>query len=362
MSIPRSFNAEFFRSGGILPPSFGGWKPPLRRVARDRFVFACCAVLALVSAARGEDAVYLHTESGDGQFRVSGEIVDHTGRAIRIRDEKGVERSYDADRVARIETTWTREQQSGDAAQAAGDYAQAIEQYRRAAEQEPRAWARRKIMAELVWCHRASGQPQKAGDLFLLLLASDPTTQYFDAIPLAWAPSEAVAEQQAQDWLDRDEPAAKLLGASHLLATPRRGAALDALEKLARDSDPRIAALALAQRWRAEAFRASQAQIDAWQLAVGRMPEPLRGGPYFVLGQALAGRKQHDAAALALLRVPILHPRDRRLAAAALVLAAGALAEGGHADEARRLYREVLDKHQPSRWRTEAGQRLEQLK
>src|SRR5690606_14008531 len=126
----------------------------------------------------------------------------------------------------RIETTWTAEHEAANQAQAAGQYAQAIEQYRRAVQREPRTWARRKILAEMVWCYRGAGQLETAGDTFLLLVGSDPTTRDFDSIPLAWAPTEAVSQQRAEHWLRRDDlPAAKLMGASYLMSTSQRNTA-----------------------------------------------------------------------------------------------------------------------------------------
>ena len=332
---------------------------------RLRMIVAVVAALHLVWFAAplmAEDAVVLRSESGAGEFRVPGEIIDYTGRAIRIRSDQGLERSYAADRVVRIETEWTLEHVAGDEAQAAGQFAAAIEQYRRAVQTEPRTWVRRKILAELVWCYRAAGRQEAAGDAFLLLLSSDPATPYFDSIPLAWLPTEAVSPQRATAWLERDDlPAAQLLGASYLMSGAQRGAALAALDQLAQHDDPRIAALAIAQRWRAEAFQATAAETAAWMQVIEQMPEPLRGGAYFVLGQTLARQRRHDEAALALLRVPILFDRDRELAAAALVLAGQSLEQASQPDEARRLYQEAIDAYGDSRWRSEARARLEQL-
>lgn len=322
----------------------------------------CVAVgCAWALPAGAEDAVYLMSEAGSGQYRVMGEIVDYIGEAIHIRSSEGVQRSYPAERVVRIETTWTAEHTAANQAQAAAQYAQAIEQYRRAVQREMRTWARRKILAEMVWCYRAAGQLETAGDTFLLLLGSDPATRDFDSIPLAWTPTEAVSQSRAEAWLGRDDlPAAKLLAASHLMSTSGRNTALATLNELARSPDPRIAALAQAQIWRAEAHRAPRAESDRWEKLIEQMPATLQGGPYFVLGQALATQGRHDEAALAMLRVPILFPRDRTLAASALVLAGESLERAGQADEARRLYQEVIDTYPASRWQAEAQQRLRQ--
>ncbi len=313
------------------------------------------------SFAAAQDEVTIAAEQGEGQFRVKGTIVEFTGTAIRLRSDSGAEHTYPAERVLDIATQWTADHQAARAARDAGQFARAVEQYRRAVNQETRTWARRTILAELVWCYRALGQLDAAGEAFLLLVSSDPATRDFDSIPLAWTATEGVSPQRAREWLARaDSPAARLLGASYLMTT-ERAAALAALAELSGHEDARIAALAEAQAWRAVAFRAEPAQTALWQQKIETMPESLRGGPYFVLGQALAAQKQHDAAALTLLRVPILHGRDRQLAAAALVLAGAALAEAAQPDEARRLFQEVCDRYPPSRWQSEAQSRLKQL-
>ena len=103
-----------------------------------------------------------------------------------------------------------------------------------------------------------------------------------------------------------------------------------------------------------------------WSDEVETSPESVRAGPYFVLGRALAHHKQPAEAALDLLRVPILYPEDRPLAAAALLAAGRALEEDSQADAARRLYRELLAeypklRHRPAKrsngWKNLVGAR-----
>ena len=76
---------------------------------------------------------------------------------------------------------------------------------------------------------------------------------------------------------------------------------------------------------------------------VQQIPEPMRAGPYFLVGKALAQQKQHEQAALALLRVPILYGAERELAAESLWLAAGQLRRHGAAEDARNLHLELVN-------------------
>ena len=61
-----------------------------------------------------------------------------------------------------------------------------------------------------------------------------------------------------------------------------------------------------------------------------------------MLATGLSHHDAFDSAALAYLRIPILHPKHRRLSAQALLGAANQLEKLGQASEAQGLYREIL--------------------
>ena len=92
------------------------------------------------------------------------------------------------------------------------------------------------------------------------------------------------------------------------------------------------------------------------------MPEPIAAGPYFLLGLARAQRQQPEQAALAVLRVAILYPQRRALAAQSL-LEAGRVLEGlDRKQSALRLYRELIrDYPERARAVAEARARLEEI-
>ena len=324
-------------------------------------LWVCLPVLDLASAA--EDVVYLAGSSGRPGARLTGQIVDYTGRELRLRTITGQERVFPAARVARVSTERSQQHVQADRLMAARQYPQAIEQYRAAleADRENRNWVRRQFIAQMVWCYRAVGQPDQAGEYFLILLASDGETLHFDCIPLAWISQEpgAALEQKAAAWLARqDSPVANLMGASHLLASPRRSQAIERLNALAASADTRVASLARAQLWRTKSLAAGAAKASAWRKELESVPEPLRAGPYFVLGSALAST-QPDEGALALLRVPICYPRERRLSAAALLASAACLEKLRSPQDAQRLYRELTQQHPESLEAAEASRRLE---
>ncbi len=329
--------------------------------------FHSLAVAAIVSTVcapgAAQDTVHL-SGSGGGKRVMVGRVLDYTGQALEFEHPGGRREQVPGDKVLRIETPRGRTHEEADAAFEQGDFDRALALYERAIDisEEPRVWVRREILAQMVRCYRATQRIELAARSFLMLLQSDPQTPDFDCIPLAWVteqPSPAV-EQAAQSLLANAEPAAALIGASYLMSTSSRTQALGRLRRLAGEADPRIALLAAAQLWRAAAATADAAQVDAWQQTVERIPEPLRAGPYYVLGQARMRRGQWEQAALALMRAPLLYPGDRRLAAASLVGAGRALEQLGRRDKALRLYRELLQTYpEQTRAVDEARQQLQ---
>ena len=317
----------------------------------------------LFSPAAAQDVVYIAGSTG-GQTKITGRVLDYTGRELRLEHPGGREQSFPAEKVLRVETQYTPQQTDAERLFANNRFEPALALYRKAAETEPRRWVRRLIIARTVRCYHALDRPERAGEEFLLLIRDDPNTPYFDCIPLAWIPRQPPVDLElaARQWIKRKEPAAQLLGASYLLAGRDRPAAIKQLGRLAAGADRQIAALALAQTWRAKVVTATPQQIDGWQRAVEQMPQPLAAGPYFVLGRARAQHQQPQQAALALLRVPILYPQQRPLAAQSLLEAGRALEKLDRTRGALRLYRELLrDYPEQTRPVAEAQGRLEEI-
>ncbi len=325
--------------------------------------FVCLAVAVACGSAAAQDVIFLSASNqGTGRIRITGEVLDYTGSQLRVRLADGREQTFPGDRVARIETPTTAEQQEADRRFAAGRYAEALPLYQQARQKESRVWMRRQITAQIVRCCWLLGRTELAGEEFLLLVQSDPETPYFDCIPLAWMPGEpsGALEQAAVGWLRRSQmPAAVLLGASHLLSGPARAEAVARLQQLVLGSDRRVAQLAMAQLWRVQFVTADQGKLLGWEEVVRRMPRGLRAGPYFVLGAAWAQKQQWERAALAWMRVPILHADHRRLAAQALLRAAGALEQLDRPDQAARLYRELVQQYDQMPEAAEATRRLQ---
>ena len=325
------------------------------------------AVAALVAVpVAADDTVHIsNPSSARGYAEWKGQVLDYTGGELRLQLPGGLERRFPADQVLGIETQYTPRQVEADKRFAEDQYASALVLYREARSSEPRRWVRREITAKMVWCCRALGESESAVGEFLILIQDDPRTPYFACIPLAWVPSQPSLslERAAAEWLKRDQmPAAMLLGASHLMSTASRPKALDRLNRLATDPDGRIALLALAQTWRAAVVTADDRQLADWQATIERMPDSLRAGPYYVLGLARAQRQQWDGAALAWLRIPILYPAHRLLAARSLMDAGRALEKLGRFEQAARLYDEVVNRYSKTPSEAAARARLEEMR
>jgi tetratricopeptide (TPR) repeat protein len=319
---------------------------------------------SIISAAFGatglaQDTVHL---ANGGSTR--GRVVDYTGRELQLELAGGVQRAIPAEQIVRIDTTFTREQTAAAAAFAQRRIESAAALYQEARRIETRGWVRRQITAELVWCYRALGQTERACAEFGVLVQSDPETPYFDCIPLAWipAPPPVLLEQSARKWMQSDKvPSAVLLGASYLLSTAARPQAMARLKQLTTHSDRRVALLALAQTWRTEVATADEATLAAWRNTIETMPEPLRAGPYYVLGLGRRQRAQWEQAALALLRIPLLYREHHQLASQSLWEAGQLLEKLDQSDAAARLYRELIREYPQTSPVSQAESRLGEL-
>ena len=338
---------------------------------RKAACFVAFVLLVIISnpsvlAAEQQDSVTIRSgDDGLGQTKRSGTIEDYTRDGLRIRQLSGKLAVIPADKVISVRTQLARHHAAGDRELEAGRYAEALAAYRRQLadkESETRPWVLGRLLASMIRAHQQLGKTKDAADVFVRLAAYRPRTPYLDHIPLAWTAEPQIDSNTATTWLAaRKYPAVILLGASHLIATERRASAVATLEQLRRNADPWIASLAQAQLWRTEFVTAKEPTIDKWQAAIDRMPQTMRGGPYFVLAQAMQRHNRHEEAALLAMRVPILYEYDRPLAAEALLVAGKSLAKMEHNDDAVRVFRELMTQYPRATAAAEAEQRIDQI-
>ncbi len=304
-------------------------------------------VLLTSLAATAEDTVILSSASDPAlRIKKTGQILDYTGTELKLRSSLGRDESIPAARIVEVQTPWSAAHSAARENRAAGKLDEALAAFRQAKRDERRPFAVRQIMAELSGTYLELDRIDAAGDEWLAILASDPTTQHFDVMPMAWkaAALAGPAENRAAAWLAvRDVPAARVLGASWLLAGRYRTEAIAAIDELVRDADPRVSGLAQIQSWRTKLVSATPAETARWQAQLEAMPASVQAAGWYVLGDILARQQQPEQAALAYLKVPLLFGKQRAMAADALLAAGKQLEKMGQAKEASRLFRELAE-------------------
>lgn len=310
-------------------------------------VWAACGVLLVLTNCpllRAEDRVVILDRSGREVTR-SGEIRQYSAQELTMQLPQGTEFRVEADRVVRVETPRSPPHVQADTLYQSRQYGPALAAYRQALGSESRLWIKRVLYAQTIRCLRNEGQIESAATAFLVLIEEEPQSRQVDAIPLAWTATggDASLEPKFQNWLaDRAQPWARLIAASWLLPGAKRADAKSTLERLTRTEPSPLRELAQVQLWRTEVADVSPLTLERWKDQTERLPESLRAGPYFVLGQALGQHGRSEAAVLALLRVPLLYPEHHDLAAEALAEAARRLEATGDPSAALRLRRELV--------------------
>jgi tetratricopeptide (TPR) repeat protein len=325
--------------------------------------FVCASVSSRLAA---EDTVTVTSASNPSvQTKRRGIILDFFGTELKLRTMLGAEETIPAARIVEVQTTWTPPHETARAARSAGRFDDAIAAFRQAKSAEARPWAVRQISAEQSGCYLDASRIEPAVNEFLAILAADPQTRHFEAIPVAWraAPDNPALKVRAESWLElRRAPAVSLVGASWLLESTHHAAAVKALDELQAADDPRISGLATIQLWRTKLAAASLDDARRWQSQLERMPTPIQPTGWFVLGELYARLDQPQLAALAYLKIPLLHRALRALAADALLAAGGQLEKMAQPKEAAGLYRELTRDYPGLAATTEAQQRLTTLR
>ncbi|GIW93387.1 MAG: hypothetical protein KatS3mg110_1428 [Pirellulaceae bacterium] len=342
-----------------------------RRAARRSL--AWCILMASLMACLGatgplahcqEDRVVVQSGTGPQQVSWSGRIVDYNGRELVLERPSGQLQRFRADQVVAIQTTWPDTYQVADERAAAGDWAAAAPVWRQTLDRETRPWARRLLAARLVRAYYESGQFDAAAELFAALVQEDPYPPFYADWPLPWGETPGVTSLQtkALDWITRPQPALQLVGAAWLIGSPERHRAQQVLAALvAKSEHPLVAALARCQLWRlAAAGGPAPGDRQQAEVIIRQLPEAVRAGPYFVLGQWCQQQNDRDGAMLAWLRVAILYPDRPRLASEALWRAA-VLTQQSDAARAAALYAELAERFASTPLAAEARRRAEAL-
>lgn len=328
------------------------WKRPAGKRAaggcRRRRVLVLAAIPLLMSTVlMAQDRVILQ-QPGGSRFPIPGIIDDYTGREVTIVVRAGEQpRRYPREDVVEVHTAYTAHHERGRQLLAKGEPAQAQPELIRSLKDENRTWVRRMILSELVRCALWTGDYLAAAPNFIAITDSDPETMHFGLAPLAWTDqlSDTRIAFEARAWITDKSLVAQLIGASHLLFDRESNdQAETVLRRLARESNLRIQRLAQMQLWRVRSASniATPAELLRWEAAIDDLPEELRAGGYYVLGQSFRRQQQPERAAATLLWLPLVYDSDRYLAARACFEAAELVESFGDQAQATNLYSEVV--------------------
>jgi tetratricopeptide (TPR) repeat protein len=301
------------------------------------------------------DAVVLHNGA-----KISGQIVENDERGVRLRLDGGKEMLFSPAEVKSIETLRTPRHQLGQSSLDRRDYSEALSELRQAREQEKRDWAIREIDR---LCYRAflgKGDLDEAAKLYLVIAESRTDVEWLGEAPLIWAEDETIspaALAAARGWLHEERPLAQLIGASWLIGTAQHEDARVVLDEL-QTLEPRIGGLARAQLWRAPLSAPTTDDLARWRLSISRLPQPLRGGPMFVLAVAQRRAGLEKESAISYLWVAYVYRPNSPLAARSLLGAGQASMKAGMTVDAQKIWRELMDTFPGSVWAMEAQKKM----
>ncbi|MDO4583964.1 MAG: hypothetical protein Q4D62_07660 [Planctomycetia bacterium] len=290
------------------------------------------------------DTVEIWNPASERGFQeISGEILEVNRDTLEIRVEKK-KRKYPYSKVRKI--LWEKSPQwlMGDEAFEKMEYANALECYRQELPREEKSWKQVALTVEMIRCLTRLGENPQALEMALQLLRREPllTDEHYAVLPFLWKPNiaDTASEAVAIRWMKQNpQPNEILLCASYLLSSSRRNEMVAYLQSLSQEKEVRLASLAKAQLWRTEMVEMTVAKAQRWEEEMALIPEPLRGGSFFLLGEAWFQCGEWNRAALAYLRMFLLYPDTAYRLQDALPKTATALEKSGHPEESSLLQR-----------------------
>ena len=293
---------------------------------------------------------------------MSGEILDWSRSALKLKLATGQIREIDVRHVLKVQTPKDPLIQQGLLRMEQGDDRQAAELFRQAFLQKSnsgqRDWRLVELLAFRVRCYVNLSDFDSALQCYGLLYQSSSDSAFMNCIPLVWTSCTTSPQLQktAQNWLSSSPLSfLSLSGASILLAGPRRNEVVESLKRLSRDNDSDIAQLARFQLLRVQLTELPVDELNRLSLEYQKIPIEYQSGPAFQLGRLWnlsSDAQKSDRAALYYLKCAWNPHTDKPLAARALYSAGKILQDSGHQEEAVSVYHELLQKYPKSEWAT----------
>ena len=108
--------------------------------------------------------------------------------------------------------------------------------------------------------------------------------------------------------------------------------------------------MAVAQLWRVRQASATQTDLDRWVRQMQRITISLRAGPTVVLAEVQKKLGHADAAQVNLLKLPILYPEKKSLAACALFRCGNIMDDSDARENAVLVWRELIRDYPTSQY------------
>jgi hypothetical protein len=267
-----------------------------------------------------------------------GRVQSFTAERLVLVGKDGQERALDSDQIERVDVAWTnpaiidalklfeerRYQEATIALNAARDAA---------------GWQTQILVGKMVQAKVAMGDIPTAGNIFKALANSLPPSMLYADMPLCWASKEPdrVLFKQAQEWLQAQSDAEKLMGASWLLMSDELDKAKRTLVQLQSSSNPTLAKLAVAQSWRTVSPPETMHELSQWQEFRDQLLEPLQLGPTEFIADRLLRIGETELALGQWMRIATIHADRYHRAQVAMENAAARLTRLGREQEANRL-------------------------
>lgn len=320
---------------------------------RHHVLTLSCFAMMLLAFARQElqadDLVFLKKSAIVSRSRYTGKIEDYNAIKLTLVNPSGKKLEIDSSRISHIETEFSSQKLKADRLFKEKKFGLAFDEYEEAIPSEKREWIRREIISKQILCLSAQQKTVSAISLFLDHFSSYPNTRFLHVAPLNWDPINLTVDVQNKcASILSGNPLEQLIASSWLLSGSQKGVAIKNLEKLARikpqnEIQRRVVQWATMQLWRTRIDQSTKEDADSWKAEIQNLLIEDRVGPIIILGTLLSRLEQYDAAAIELMKIPILYP-DRYLESAfALDLAADALTQNGKSKEAQLVLQELTN-------------------
>lgn len=310
-------------------------------------LFVGVLLFGQLAAAQKPDKVEFRNGSRHSRMTLYGTIEDYSDGKLTLRMlNRGTTKTILQHEVIDVQTPLVASHIKGLQAFRKKEFDSARRHLEAALKDETRKWVHQDIRALMVQVESRVGDHTAAMVHFAKLIQLDSKTRHLHLIPLIWHSRITTSREQnaARVLLTRTDLSIRLMGASVLLSDSKNSWSGESeLQSLVSSGKPNLVHLARAQLWRIKLREEipSETMLAAMTSRIASMPDSLKAGPYYLLGQAYLRRHEYDKAAVAFLRLPLVHDTDHRLAGQSALEAAEALVAGGRLDESKTLFREV---------------------